>query len=189
MGAATSMVIFIPEGMARAKAVKETHLTLVAAGAELDTSEWGILGLGSYDFYPDDDEVYDLSWDAPDDTPNVEGEADLQKIIDYPTMGSIDYMFFGGSFTVNFNSLPYQPVEGIQMWLHWSRSFSSNIACQEWFRKVGKELHDKFEAKRTFMAWGISDYMNVEVNEELARLKKGMVDTSKTFEYFDFIRK
>ncbi len=180
MGEATTMYIMIPQGIARKKAVQKADEVLMRHGAEMDTSNDSLFFLGSGIYADSHDELY------LDEPQAITNKADIMRqLIEWPTMGCIDYHGEGGYFNLAFDALPRQTVTCISIGIDWSRSFSADKAIQAWYQKVGLELHQSFEAKRSFMTWGLNLMNDFSILEELARLQKGIVDSSFSFDYFD----
>lgn len=101
----------------------------------------------------------------------------LRKLIEWPTLGGIEYLISGLTIIVSFLHLPN--LEGeincIQILIP-AKSFDSlDKEEQEIYREIAVQLHDILQADRTIMDWGLRS-LDFSWIDEIERLKKSIFE-------------
>jgi hypothetical protein len=148
-----------PAGVSRAEAVRGAHEILMGLGGEVDSD--ASISLHSPDL-PDAEMV-----------PIENVGQDLQKLIQWPHLAGLDYVFAGLTTDVYYCPCPSQDmVCAIAVVVRSTMFDNAGPAAKDAFLKLGQALHEKFAAVRTIMGWGL-DAQGFDLAKETERLRQG----------------
>jgi len=115
--------------------------------------------------------------DTPDHQPEVEpvndAEHALQRLIAWPTLGTLDYAGPEGIVTVSY--FGHSGSKGLKCVLISALDSSvDRTDSLERYQRLGSDLHEKLPAKRTVMRWGLEMH-GFRWEEEIERLRQGLI--------------
>lgn len=151
--------VLIPDGIHPQKAVYDTHEILEKMGGVLDEDSMLILN-----------ETED---DEPDPEYITEPCQALATLAQWQTFGAIAYSMPEFVITVAYKGVPYtKSIQAIKISMLERAFEKGGDETKNKYAELAQKLHDKFQAKRTIMDWGI-EYKGFGWTEEIERLKKG----------------
>ena len=153
------LFVFLPDGIPGGVAVHRTHDVIESLGGELD--EFSHLMLN------------ETETDEPDAEPIVDAAEALQRLATWPTYGSISYSMPEGPATVSYDRTGDDPlVRSIKVGIYESMLDQRGEESQRRYRRLARELHDRFGATRTVMDLAPT-YRGFDWRQELERLDAG----------------
>jgi hypothetical protein len=126
-----------------------------------------------------DDSLLSLH-DTADQEPEVEPVSDadeaLSRIVEWPTLGTLDYGGPEGIVTVSYLGGP-DPI-GLQAVLisAQERSVDRTDSVSR-YQRLGAALHEELPARRTIMRWGLEMH-GFRWQDEIERLRRGDIEAS-----------
>jgi hypothetical protein len=161
------MYVLIPAGVAADRAVATVHRVLLDEGATIREDEDMLLN----DLDENDDREFE---------PIGDPEQALERLVAWPTLGSIVYSLPGSADLVSFEGR-----DGMVRAVILDTPATINVLAPEAverYRRIGNRLHNELSATRTVMGWGLSA-QGRRWDSELERAAAG--DTSGSFELRD----
>jgi hypothetical protein len=151
--------VLIPEGLPAAKVVHSTNEVLKSLNGELD--EDSVLFLNETVSEEVEPELVTNSSTA------------LDKLANWPTLGSIAYTMSEGLVNISFEGLPNTGlVEAILISVPEKAFERGGQESKNRYIALAYQLHERFKAKRTIMDWGL-EFKGVDWKEEIDRLGRG----------------
>lgn len=147
----------IPDGIPAADGIPLCHRVLREDGIIIDSDSLLIL--------------HDTDVDEPEPESILDEETTLQRLITWPTLGSIDYAGPEGMVTVSYLGLPGHPLLVCVLISALQRAVERTNSLPR-YRNLATHLHSELEARRTIMEWGL-EMKGFSPPEEIARLKRG----------------
>ncbi len=151
--------VLIPNGIQVQKAVYDTHEILEQMGGVLDEDSMLILN--------------ETHQEEPEPEYITEPSIALATLAQWSTFGAIAYSMPEFVMTVAYKGVPYRKIiQAIKISMM-ERAFErGGEETKNKYAELAQKLHDKFQAKRTIMDWGI-EYKGFSWAEEIERLNLG----------------
>ena len=111
--------------------------------------------------------------EEPDPEYIMEPSDALATLAQWQTFGAIAYSMPEFVITVAYKGVPYtKSIQAIKISMMERAFEKGGDETKNKYAELAQKLHDKFQAKRTIMDWGI-EYKGFGWAEEIERLKKG----------------
>lgn len=153
------LIVLIPEGKDPNETVYITHEILQKEGGEVDA--------GDSHLFLNDTEVEEPEPETVADSVYV-----LNRLVNWPTLGSITYGMPEGMTTVSYLCQPnINRVQAVKISLlprAFERGGDESLSR---YKRIASKLHVKLGATRTIMDWGIT-FKGFDWMEEINRLQK-----------------
>lgn len=159
MSESYQIFILIPDGIQAEKAVYDTDEILAKMRGVLDEDSMLILNK--------------TQKEEPDPEYITEPSNAVATLAQWPTYGAIAYSMPEFVITIAYKGVPCKKlIQAIKISIM-ERAFErGGDEIKNKYAELAEKLHDKFQANRTIMDWGI-EYKGFCWSEEIERLKRG----------------
>lgn len=149
------IAVVVPDGLPAGTGIRRCHRILADEGIEL--AEDSLLAL------------HDTGTEEPDPEPVGDGAAALDRLIGWPTLGTLDYAGPEGIVTVSYLG-GAGVLRGVLVSAQ-ERAVDRTGAVPR-YQRLAARLHRELGASRTVMAWGLQRG-GFDLDEEIDRLRAG----------------